>query len=919
MVVKSLKINGVVNPVGYLFDELVCSWKVEEALSKRQTGAKIEVSDDDFKTVLYTKEGVELSSIGEKLDIKLKPYTKYTYRVTVEGDSNESATSELAYFETAKMNEKWDADWIGLQEGDDFHPVFSQEFNVSKIIKKASLYISGLGLYVAYINGEKVGNELLTPYFDDYDLGIQYQTYTLEGLSRGNNKVDIKLGNGWYKGRLGYDGEKEFYGDKFALIAEIHIEYEDGTKEKVITGDHWSYSGSEIEASDIYDGEIINHLLWEGKDNSPKKPLIMNISKDLLKERLSLPVIVKEYIDVKEVIKTPAGETVLDLGQNFSGFVEFSADFVKGTKITLDHGEVLQDGNFYNDNYRTAKVQLVYTSDGRKETVRPSFTFFGFRYVRVTGWPGEVKAEDFRGCVTYSDIERTGYIKTSNEKVNRLYENTVWGLKSNFVDIPTDCPQRDERLGWTGDIQVFAPTACYHMETKAFFKKYLDDIRKVQVKIGGAVPNYVPSFGHFDSTSIWGDVATFVPENVYEFYGDKELLNIQYPLMKDWVDHLISENQKQGGRHIIDYGFQFGDWLAQDGSTDQSFKGGTDDYYIASVYFHASVIKVAKAAEVLGLSEEAAKYRDYADKVKEGIFKEFFTPNGRLSIDTQTAYIISLRFGIFMDKERILKGLKTRIIKDCYKIKGGFVGAPVMCQVLAENGMAELAYQFMLNEKYPGWINCVNLGATTIWERWNSILQDGSISGTGMNSLNHYAYGTVAEFMYKNIAGIKSEEIGFKKVIFEPIVDGRLKSVQCEYDSASGKYISEWVVNNDGTVSVKFEVPFNCTATIKLPNYNGEVINMEAGKFELTYKPERDYRTIFGENTKIGDFAENEEVLEIFKDRLPIAYGMIMGRNDEDLSRTLGELKYMFFMGFVPEVVEGVIKDLEKIMLKEYR
>lgn len=917
MQIKETKINGISNPVGFAYPEVKCSWKVSDTQSKYQVNAKIVVSKSEiFTDVCYQKEGRELSSLGEKLLLKLEPRTRYYYYVEVTGDNGETARSEIGYWETGKMKEKWRADFIGTMKEDSFHPCFYKTFSLNQpdSIKQARIYVTGVGLYEAYLNGTKIGNEYLAPFCNDYQVGIQYQTYDVTKLLQEENCLEIITGNGWYKGRLGYEGDVSVYGDRFGAIAELYVAEGAGEKLLLQTDDTWLYRGSNIAMSDIYDGEEYNHLLWVQKDNQEKTVILREDNKELKKklvERYSLPVIVKEELAVKEVIHTPAGETVLDMGQNFTGFMSFHSKLPQRTKVVFDHGEVLQKGNFYRDNYRTAKSQFIYVSDGREEWVQPHFTYFGFRYVRVSGWVGEIDAEAFVGKVVYSDLDTTVSIQTSDAKLNQLASNCLWGQKSNFLDMPTDCPQRDERLGWTGDAQVFAATACFNMDTRAFYRKFLYDLHQDQVKHNGQIANFIPNVSKLPGgSSVWGDVATFLPMVLYEYYGDKDALATQYPLMQDWVEYIIAQDKEHQEGNLWNFGFHFGDWLAQDGVTPQSMKGGTDDYFIASVYYYESVLKTAKAAGILGREEERKNYCEKAEKIYQAILNEYFSPNGRLTIDTQTAYLLCLKFSIYIDKGRILTGLKNRLKKDCYKIKGGFVGAPMMCQVLAEHGMEDMAYYILFQEGFPGWIRCVNLGATTIWERWNSILDDGTISGTGMNSLNHYAYGSVMEYVYRFIAGVQPMNPGFTSVRFAPQLNAKLNSVNFAYDSISGTYVSRWNLNEDGSVTVHFEVPFNCTAVAILPGTRGEEITLEAGCFETTYMPECDYTKLYSMETRLEELQTNQSAMEILKTDLPIAYGLIQSQDPENLSLSLGELQYMGFMGFNREMVQNAAEKI---------
>ena len=931
MRIDDIKINGITNPIGFNLDHIKLSWKVRDSISEGAANIKITVSiSADFSDYIWEKSGADLNSIGQEIDICTEAYTRYYCRIIVTGDKGDSAEGE-AFFERGKGADPWTGQFISTAAGDLYHPIFEKTFACKNAVTKARLYVSGLGLYEAYVNGTKAGDELLTPFCNDYRANIQYQTYDVTDsiVSGSENSVGIICGNGWYKGRLGFDGQSQNFGSRFAAVAELHIWYADGSKEVIATDKTWTYRGNDIETSDLYDGEIFNRQLWEGKANPDKLVELithdtgttqgkMELTTAHLVERISLPLVIKERLNVKEVIHTPAGETVLDMGQNMVGFIEFASELPAGTKVTFDFGEVLQQDNFYNGNYRSAKARFEYISDGRKENVRAHFTFYGFRYVRVTGWPGEVKASDFTGCVIYSDLDMSSYFNSSSDKLNRLAQNCMWGQKSNFLDMPTDCPQRDERLGWTGDAQVFAPTACYNMDTRAFYHKFLSDLRIEQLRLDGAIPNYIPNLGgHAGSASVWGDVATFLPMTLYRHYGDKDELRQFYPMMKDWVDWIIRGDEANGCTNLWNFGFHFGDWLAQDGITPQSMKGGTDDTLTASLYYYESVSKAAEAAEILGNNEDAQRYRAKAEKIKTAIFDEFFTANGRLAADTQTSYLMCLNFGIYRDKDKLLSGLKERIRKDCYKIKGGFIGATMMCQVLAQNGMEDIASYILFQEAFPGWMHCINLGATTIWERWNSVLDDGSISGTGMNSLNHYSYGSVMEYVYRYMAGIKEEQPGFKKVQFAPQLNNKLKFIEYSYDSVSGRYSSAWKINDDGTVTVRLHVPFGCSATVLLPDAADDkyrsAIELVPGEHEFTYKTNRDYRKAYTMDSRLEEMQEDPRVIKILEQELPIAAGLIRSRDAENLNLSLKELQYMFFMGFNPEMVQKAAEVIMKL------
>lgn len=926
MIVNNLRINGIENPVGFQCVTVNCSWKVTDTQDQKQEEAWIEVSTDpEFCNVIYEKRGKQLWSGGERLEMELHPRTTYYYRVGVKGDGGDQAVSKPGFFETGKMWESWEAKWIlpGIREN--IHPIVRKQFSVGKAVKRARVYGSGLGLFELYLNGHKLGNEYLLPCVSDYEKSIQAFTFSLDEYLKRDNTIEFLLGKGWYMGTFGLNGKSENYGNQMACIAEIILEYADGKTEKIITDGSWEYKGSDIEESGIYDGETQNHLLWAEQENNWKLVTVLNdtvkgtenLRIENLCDRVSLPVLVQEELKVQKVIHTPAGETVLDMGQNFAGWIRFHVKQPWGTRIELDYGEILQNGNFYNKNYRSAKAKFVYVSDGREEIAEPHFTYYGFRYVRVTGWQGSLDENDFRGIAVYSKMDRTGYVHTANEKINRLYENTVWGLKSNFLDIPTDCPQRDERLGWTGDAQIFSATACYHMDTRAFFHKFIWNLKEEQKVLGGAIPNYIPNIGHIeDVSSVWGDIAAILPDVLYKAYANKDEMEFAYPMIKSWVDYIDRQDAARGERKFLfDFGFTFGDWLALDGATPVSFKGGTDDTYISTVYYYHSCEILWHYGKLLGKEKESEHYHQLSEKIREAILREYYTPSGRLAIDTQTAYLIALKFHIYKDKEVLLKQFRERLHKDCYQIKCGFVGAPVLCQILAEYGMQELAYDFLLKEEFPSWLYCVNLGATTIWERWNSLDENGKISETGMNSLNHYAYGSVVEFLYLYSAGIRPLDDGFKTVRIQPVPDIRIPSLECSYDSVSGKYVICWKIEKDGIFTVHLEIPFNCTAYVLLPgDPEGERI-LNSGKYDFSYRSVVDYRKPYDENTRLGRLSQDSRAMEILYQEVPVIGNMASSNDIESSSYSLKELENMWYIPFDRNKFAQAVKKIMDIAI----
>ena len=904
MEIYAIRINGLNDPVGFDFAPLLCSWKVRGNTGKKQQGSKIQIaSDKALSCILWEKEG-GLNSLGEVLDLPLQPYTRYYYQITVRSDVGEQAKSDIHFFETAKLSEPWQAKWIGVQ-GDDTHPEFFKAFALRKDVQSARLYICGLGIFEATINGQTAGNDLLAPFINDYEEHYQYCTYDVTNLLKARNEISVLLGDGWYRGHFGL-GEPTHYDRPLALIAELRIVYSDGSVETICTDESWQYRRSFTTLSDIYNGETQDHTRPLGDWQSA----VVIGAPGKLCERYSPPLHYRESFPVKEVVHTPAGETVLDFGQNFAGHVVCTQKIPEGTTMTLEFGEVLQNGNFYHDNYRNAESKFTYVSDGTCREIRPRFTFFGFRYVKVSGLD-HVDTGCFEGRAIYSEMDQTGCIHTGNEKINQLFSNSLWGLKSNFLDMPTDCPQRDERLGWTGDAQVFCTTAGFHMDTRAFYRKFLRDLRSDQKRNGGAAAIYLPNAFPGLSAGIWSDAATLMPKMLYDYYGSRELLAEQYPLMKDWVDYVYRADKARGQKNLYDFGFQFGDWLALDGSTEQSTFGRTDNGYLCSVYYFASTRYVADAAKVLGL-EEAAEYEARANAIKAAILAEYFTATGRLAIDTQTGYLAALKFGVYKEKQRIIDSLKDRMKKDLNRLKGGFVGSTMMNCVLAENGMVDKAYDLLFFEGFPGWLYAVNLGATTIWERWNSILPDGSISGTGMNSLNHYSYGSVVEFLYRYSAGIQPAAPGFRKAKIAPCPEIRLGHMACSFDSAGGRYVSSWNIEDDGSLTFHIEIPFGCEAEVFLPEQDSKLLT--AGSYDVQIRTQRDYRALYSGSTPYERLFEDDRAVAVLKKYVPEIVAGTDRADAEAMSKCLNDSRYRAQLFRMPtEAFDKAIREIETI------
>lgn len=871
MKITGLQTNHLTNPLGYEILTPRVSFQVVDTQAKKPEAIRIWVAlDAEFEEVIYdTGKSSEIQMIGTKLDIQLKPRTRYYWKAEVWADNGEYAQSNTAWFETAKMDESWEGKWIGNSKLKDVNPMLIKEFTTEKSYKSSRIYMTGLGLYELYLDGERVGDEYLAPGCTDYHQWIQYQTYEVE-IKSGNHKLEVFLADGWYKGRFGLDHAVNNYGDQHKMIFELIMRDAKGNEDKIVSDESWQVAAGDVVFSNIYDGEI---YVPTSNESARYQAEILDGPTDCLSARYGQPVVIKEEIKPIEIIQTPAGETVIDMGQNMAGFLRFYSDEPKGTKIHMQFGEVLQDGNFYRDNLRTAKAEFIYISDGISKYVQPHFTYYGFRYVKVEGFTKEISLEQFTGCVLYSDLNRTGWITTSNEKVNKLIENAMWGQKCNYVDIPTDCPQRDERMGWTADTQVFSGTACFHMDSYNFLRKFSHDLYETQ-KEYGHVTSVVPAFHENGPTcSVWGDAATIVPWNLYLYYGDISILEEQFESMRQWVDYIKEIDESTGGRRFWDVGFHFGDWLALDGEGDDGFKGATEDGYIATAYYYYSANIVAKAAKILGKEKEADYYSILANEIKKALQAEYFTANGRLALTTQTAYAVALYMDFAPEgsKKRMAEFLKEKLKVNKGYLKTGFVGTYLLNKVLSDYGNNELAYKLLLNEECPSWLYAVNMGATTIWERWNSILPDGKMSGTDMNSLNHYSYGSVVEWMYRNMAGLHLEEEnpGFTHVTIAPQPDYRITSCDMKYESIAGTYEISWKVEKSGEFYLRVKVPFAAGATVLLPNTTKEAIEISAGTYEYTYMPEIPIIKIYSSKSSINELIENPEALTVVESFIP--------------------------------------------------
>ncbi len=861
------------NPIGLDTAAPRFSWKIgSDKTDTMQTGFQIQVILDGQMVWDCGKRKSDQSVLVEYGGPPLHAESIYEYRVIVWDNHGETAEASGS-FETGLLSGiNFQAEWIThpFAQEETACPVFRKALLLNKAVKRARIYATALGVYEIQIDGRKVGDTFFAPGWTNYKKRLQYQTYDVTGLlNKEKHTLEIMVGNGWYKGIFGFTCTPNHYGDRTAILAELHIIYEDDTREVIVTDSDWQVKTGAVRYSEIYMGETIDTTYTEEilKTAEPFSYPMENITAQECE-----PVRIVKRTAAKELILTPKGEKVLDFGQNMAGIVEVKVQGYPGQKIVIRHAETLdKDGNFYTETLRQAKSEDTYICDGSRQTFLPHFTFHGFRYICVEGLE-EVVPADFTACTLHTDMKETGKFSCSDAMVNQLQHNIQWGQRSNFLDIPTDCPQRDERLGWTGDAQVFCRTASYNMNTALFFAKWLHDLKSEQTEQFGpshVVPNIL---SEQEAAAAWSDAATVIPWTVYQVFGDKRVLTDQYESMKGYVDYITAHCSENG---LWQTGYQYGDWLALDKEESADRTGATDKYLVANAYYAYSADIVHRAAKVLGFEEDAEKYAVLHRKIVKLFDEEYITRTGRMVSETQTGCVLALHFGLAQEKyrERILKSLKTNIAAHKNHLSTGFVGTPYLCHVLSENGMHELAGTIFLKEDYPSWLYAVKKGATTIWERWNSIMPDGSFDESGMNSLNHYAYGSIGDWMYEKLAGINPAKPGYKEIRIRPRFIRGITSVDASFDSVYGVIRSAWSCK-DGKITVDVTIPANTSAEIYLPEKDGAV-HVGSGSWHYEYKTDTKLELDrFTMDTTLGALIQEPMAVELFHRYVP---GMLDG------------------------------------------
>ena len=772
----------------------------------------------------------------------LRSCTRYFVRARVRDGVEESPFSPVSSFVTALLDgTEWQASFISAEFPADRDRSGStylrKRIRIEGEVESAYVCVTALGLYQLYINGKRTGGDELTPGWTSYRKHLCYQTYDVTGLlSPGENTIGALVGAGWYKGKMGFLLHRNNYGERTALLLQLVVRCRDGREEIFSTDESWLGTDGPVLFSEIYDGEIydagkeIPDFSRNSLDTSDWRPVEkLEFPMEALTPQAAGKVRVMETLPVYRIFKTPQGDTVLDFGQNLTGWPQFRVRAQKGREVRLRCFETLDaDGNVYTANLRSAKQEIRYFCKGEgEETFRPHFTFQGFRYIHVIEWPGEPLPDDFTACVLYSRMERTGSFSCSHPLVNRLQKNILWSMKGNFLDIPMDCPQRDERMGWTGDAQIFCRTACYQMNTYTFYRKWLKDVAADQTPEGG-VPHMVPDIisGREEtdwllsqgthSAAAWADVAVILPWTLYLVFGDKVILEEQYESMKKWVgfmrEHAVDD--------IWNYRLQFGDWVALD-AEEGSYFGATPNDLTCTAYYAYSTGLLARIAGILDRKEDARAYRALYERIVAKFQRTFFTKEGFLTAQTQTAHIIALYFDLAPEtyREKTAGRLKELLEKEGGHLVTGFVGTPYFCHALSGSGYGKEAYALLEKEDFPSWLYQVKAGATTIWEHWDGLKPDGTMWSPDMNSFNHYAYGAVGDWLYRVVLGLEIDERdpGYHHSVISPRTDTSLRYAEGSYESIYGRIRIRWEQGEDmDTRILNVTIPHNTTASLIL-------------------------------------------------------------------------------------------------------
>ncbi len=743
------------------------------------------------------------------------------------------------------MGQQWCAQMICPDEDFGGAPVLRTEFRLDPghgAVLTATLHVTARGVVTARINGQVVGDDVLTPGWSSYQWRLRYRTHDVTELLRvalgGAVVLGLELGNGWFRGRLGWDGHRALYGDELGGFAQLEIGFADGHRQIVGTDETWSAGPSAVLENDLYDGQTIDARRYEDRWQRPGfagegwVPVhVRDFDTSVLTPYVGPPVRRQEELRPVRIWTSPSGRMLVDFGQNVVGWVRCRIRGEPGTVVTLRHAEVLERGELGTRPLRTAHATDRFVLSGDDDVFEPTLTFHGFRYAEVDGWPGELTSDGLVAVVVHSDLPRTGHFRCSDDLLNQLHRNVVWGARGNFLDLPTDCPQRDERLGWTGDIAVFAPTAAFLFDVRDFLRDWLTDLAAEQRAAAGLVPFVVPDIlamtGHPadfpspESTAMWGDAAVWVPWALWQAYGDIDVLAEAYPSMAAHVRRVETLVSDTG---LWDGGFQFGDWLDPTAPADQPWRAKADNGVVATACLYRSARILARTGALLGRADDAAGFRALAERTRAAFTEHYVSPDGSIQSDAITCYALAIRFELLDEPLQHLAGkrLASLVAENGHRIATGFAGTPYVCDALTATGHLDDAYRVLLQRECPSWLYPVTMGATTIWERWDSMLPDGRINPGEMTSFNHYALGAVADWLHRVVGGIEPAEPGYRTVRIAPRPGGGLTWAETSLDTSHGRISVAWRQDGSGRLAVDLAVPDGVTADVDLPGTSAQ-------------------------------------------------------------------------------------------------
>lgn len=843
LTLSDLTVNSAKEPTG-VDSNVYLSWILNSSeKNTNQTAYQIRVSNGD-KTVFDSGKVNSQASAYVPVDVKLKPATTYKVDVTSWDNHNNRAKANTQ-FTSGKVNQGWDAKWITIPESYNYESpdfIFKKTFNVTKPVKKATLYGTALGCYVPFLNGSRVSDDYFAPGYTQYSNSIQYNTYDVtRQIKQGANTALTEVAPGWYTGRLGLIKEGEQWGKARALLQEIRIEYTDGSKDVIGTDDTWQYStNGPRRFTSFFDGEKYDAAKKVG-DGPFKAVSLYKDKTPEIRENTGVPVRKGEIIHPKRM-----ANGIYDFGRNFAGIIHVKLRARSGDTIHIGHAEHVENGKLDTTSLRTAKAEVNYTCKDGEQEYEPLFTYMGFQYAQITSPDPDVVLEDVYGTELYSDIEQIGSFTTNDSRINQLQKNILTSSKANFVDIPTDCPQRDERCGWTGDISVFSPTAAYNFNLDRFMEKWLTDVRASQKK-DGLIPMIVPTnnaethlqdfYLAYMNDAVWGDVIIYVPWALYQSTGDIRFLEENYDAMTKWLGYELWQ-AGIGVPYIWGLGgMHYGDWLAPDTS---KVGGMTRADYTSTEYMAHSADLVSQIAKILGKDSDAKKYAQEYENTKKAFQTYLVKPDGHLRRDFQSAYVLALEFNLLTPEQRqlALDDLVKNIEKNGNHLTTGFVGTPYLLPSLSDNGRTDKAYDLLFQDTCPSWLYEVKVGATSTWERWDLLKEDGTANyqqGSDSDSFNHYAYGCVGDWMYRNSAGIQPASAGYKTIRIQPLMDkaNRMTSAKSSHKTPYGVVSVDWT-KSGGTFKMNVTVPCNTTAQIVLPN--GQTRTVGSGTYSFTCK-----------------------------------------------------------------------------------